>query len=90
LIHVDTDKGELLVNSRFAYVSISRGKYDAEIYTNDKSELGRDLSRDVSQRTATGSQEQEPVAQKIKPVDPNQEALQPRHDQAHIGHEIAM
>src|SRR5208337_488429 len=91
LIHVDTDKGELLVNSRFAYVSISSGKYDAEIYTNDKSELGHDLSRDVSKRTATGSQEQEPVAQKIEPVGPNQEAIQPRHDQAHnIGHEIAM
>lgn len=91
LIHVDTDKGELLVNSRFAYVSISRGKYDAEIYTNDKSELGRDLSRDVSQRTATGSQEQEPMAQKIEPVAPNQEAHEPQHDQAHsIGQEIAM
>jgi conjugative relaxase-like TrwC/TraI family protein len=91
LIHVDTDKSELLVNNRFAYVSVSRGQYDAQIYTNDKSELGHDLSRDVSQRTATGSQEQEPVAQKIEPVRPNQEVSQPRNDQAHtIGHEIAM
>jgi hypothetical protein len=40
LIHVDTDKGELLVNSRFAYVSISRGRCDArKIYTNDRTEL---------------------------------------------------
>lgn len=38
-----------------AYVSVSRGQYDAQIYTNDKSELGRDLSRYVSQRTATKS-----------------------------------
>jgi hypothetical protein len=36
-----------------AYVSVSRGRYDAEIYTNDKGELAHDLSRDVSQRTAT-------------------------------------
>jgi conjugative relaxase-like TrwC/TraI family protein len=91
LIHVDTDKGELLVNSRFAYVSISRGKYDAQIYTNDRSELGRDLSRDVSQRTAIGNQEQEPMAQKIESVVPNQEAHEPRHDQVHsIGHQTAM
>jgi conjugative relaxase-like TrwC/TraI family protein len=66
LIHVDTEKGEQLVNSRMAYVSVSRGQHDAQIYTNDKSELARDLSRDVSQRTATQSQEQEPAAQKIE------------------------
>jgi ATP-dependent exoDNAse (exonuclease V) alpha subunit len=91
LIHVDTDKSELLVNNRFAYVSVSRGQYDAQIYTNDKSELGHDLSRDVSQRTATGSQEQEPAEQKIEPVRPNREVSQPRNDQAHtLGHEIAM
>jgi conjugative relaxase-like TrwC/TraI family protein len=66
LIHVDTEKGELLVNNRFAYVSVSRGQYDAQIYTNDKSELGRDLSRDVTQRTAIAGQEQEPSALKIE------------------------
>jgi conjugative relaxase-like TrwC/TraI family protein len=91
LIHVDTDKSELLVNNRFAYVSVSRGQYDAQIYTNDRSELARDLSRDVSQRTAIGSQEQEPMAQKIEPVVPNQEAHEPQHDQVQsTGHEIVM
>src|SRR5207248_1988350 len=29
LIHVDTDKSELLVNNRFAYVSVSRAQDDA-------------------------------------------------------------
>jgi ATP-dependent exoDNAse (exonuclease V) alpha subunit len=57
LIHVDTDKSELLVNDRFAYVSVSRGQYDAQIYTNDSSELARNLSRDNSQRTATETQQ---------------------------------
>jgi conjugative relaxase-like TrwC/TraI family protein len=52
LIHVDTEEGEQLVNARMAYVSVSRGRYDAEIYTNDKSELAHDLSRDVSRRSA--------------------------------------
>ena len=89
LVHVDTELGEQLVNSRMAYVSVSRGQYDAEIYTNDKSELGRDLSRDVSQRTATQSQEPEPAAQKVEPLAAHQEPNQPEHDHS-IGHEIAM
>jgi ATP-dependent exoDNAse (exonuclease V) alpha subunit len=72
LIHVDTEKSEQLVNSRFAYVSVSRGQYDAQIYTNDRSELARDLSRDVSQRTATESQEQEPSGEKIETVSARQ------------------
>jgi ATP-dependent exoDNAse (exonuclease V) alpha subunit len=58
LIHVDTEKGEKLINRRLAYVSVSRGRYDAQIYTNDKSELGHRLSRDVSGRTATKHENQ--------------------------------
>jgi ATP-dependent exoDNAse (exonuclease V) alpha subunit len=90
LVHVDTELGEQLVNSRMAYVSVSRGQHDAEIYTNDKSELARDLSRDVSQRTAMPGQEQEPAGLKIEPA-AQQTAQVQEHDQAHsIGHEIAM
>ncbi len=68
LIHVDTEKSEFLVNNRFAYVSVSRGQYDAQIYTNDRSEIARDLSRDLTQRTAIPGQQQEPTAQKIEPA----------------------
>jgi ATP-dependent exoDNAse (exonuclease V) alpha subunit len=68
LIHVDTDKSELLVNNRFAYVSVSRGQYDAQIYTNDRSELARNLSRDNSQRTATETQQEEQSTPKIEPA----------------------
>ena len=67
LVHVDTEKSELLVNDRFAYVSVSRGQYDAQIYTNNASELARSLSRDNSQRTATDTQEQ-PAAPMIDRV----------------------
>lgn len=81
LIHVDTEMGGQLVNSRTAYVSVSRGQHDAAIYTNDKSELARDLSRDVSQRTAIGREM--PVAAQ------QPEAQQPEHDHS-IGHGIAM
>ena len=68
LIHVDTDKSELLINDRFAYVSVSRGQYDAQIYTNDRSELARNLSRDNSQRTATETPEQQPAVPTIEPA----------------------
>jgi conjugative relaxase-like TrwC/TraI family protein len=80
LIHVDTEKSEQLVNNRFAYVSVSRAQYDAQIYTNNGSELARDLSRDVSQRTATESQEQEPAGEKIETVSARHE--EPKEEQA--------
>ena len=67
LIHVDTEKSELLVNNRFAYVSVSRAQHDAHIYTNDGSKLSRSLSRESSQRTAT-EVEQQLAAPKAEPV----------------------
>src|SRR5260370_39581032 len=68
LVHVDSDKGELLVNNRFAYVSVSRGQYDAQIYTNDRSELAWNLSRDNSQRTATETQQEQRALPMIEPA----------------------
>jgi len=65
LIHVDTELGAKdLLNSRMAYVSVSRGRYDAQLYTNSVATLGQALSRDVSNSPAI---QQEPVAQKIEP-----------------------
>jgi ATP-dependent exoDNAse (exonuclease V) alpha subunit len=65
LIHVDTELGSQdLLNSRMAYVSISRGRYDAQIYTDDASTLGQELSRDVSHAPAI---QLESVAQEIEP-----------------------
>jgi ATP-dependent exoDNAse (exonuclease V) alpha subunit len=53
LVHVDTEQAhDQLVNSRLAYVSISRGRHDAQIYTNDAEELREHLSRDVSKHSA--------------------------------------
>ena len=49
LMHVDTELGAKdLLNSRMAYVAISRGAHDAQIFTNDAAALGQELSRDVS------------------------------------------
>jgi len=65
LIHVDTELGAKdLLNSRMAYVAVSRGRYDAQIYTNNAATLGQELSRDVSHSPAI---QQEPGAHKIEP-----------------------
>jgi len=41
------------VNRRLAYVAVSRGRYDAQIYTNNRADLAQGLERDVSHRSAT-------------------------------------
>ena len=64
LIHVDTELGAKdLLNSRMAYVSVSRGRYDAQIYTNNAASLGQELSRDVSHSPAI---QPEPTPHKIE------------------------
>jgi hypothetical protein len=53
LVHIDTDRaGAPLINRRLAYVAISRGRHDAQIYTNDSAQLAPALGRGVSHRSA--------------------------------------
>ena len=52
LVHADTSVHPDLLNSRFAYVSISRASLDAKIYTNDAADLGQRLSGEVSKSSA--------------------------------------
>jgi hypothetical protein len=50
---VDTELGAKdLLNSRMAYVSVSRGRYDAQLFTNDRKKLGTTLGHDVSHQSA--------------------------------------
>src|SRR5439155_912706 len=79
--------GEKLVNRRLAYVAVSRGRYDAQIYTNDKTHLTEQLSRDVSHRSAIEpSRESAPSAQKIE--SPSARSQVHEHIQA-VGHSIS-
>jgi hypothetical protein len=82
---VDTEKSELLVNNRFAYVSVSRAQHDAHIYTNDGSKRSRSLSRESLQRTAT-EVEQELAAPKAEPV--SQRGERPSEEEQ--GHSLGM
>lgn len=53
LVHVDTEAAhENLINSRLAYVSVSRARDDAQIFTNDAASLGEAFSREVSKASA--------------------------------------
>ena len=53
LIHVDTElAAKDLINHRMAYVAVSRGAHDAQLFTNDREKLGIALGHDVSHRSA--------------------------------------
>jgi ATP-dependent exoDNAse (exonuclease V) alpha subunit len=53
LVHVDTNLlAKDLLNQRMAYVAISRGQWDAQIFTNNRSGLINVLSRAVSNVSA--------------------------------------
>jgi hypothetical protein len=53
LIDVDAELGaKNLLNSRMAHVAVSRGAYDAQLYTNDREKLPQALGHDVSQQSA--------------------------------------
>ncbi len=88
LVHVDTEHaGEKLVNRRLAYVAMSRGRYDAQIYTNDRAGLARGLEHDVSHRTAIEPRrEPESSEHEIKPSSARSQVHE--HSQAE-GHSIS-
>jgi conjugative relaxase-like TrwC/TraI family protein len=68
LIHVDSEQaGEQLINSRLAYVAVSRARYDAQIYTNDAGNLGKALSREVSHAAAMGVENSGPAVEHGQP-----------------------
>lgn len=74
LIHVDTDlPAKDLINNRMAYVAVSRGATDAQIFTNDRGRLAEALCRDVSHESAHKAEKaasfvQQDEAQSLQPV----------------------
>ena len=52
LVHADTGVHPDLLNSRFAYVSVSRASHDAVLFTDDVAKLGPQLAADVSKTSA--------------------------------------
>lgn len=55
LVNADTQESARLLNSRTAYVAISRARYDALIYTDSTQKLSDALSREIEKETALGA-----------------------------------
>ena len=52
IANIDTDSARSLINTRLAYVAVSRAEHDARIYTNDADGLGARLATNVSKTAA--------------------------------------
>jgi conjugative relaxase-like TrwC/TraI family protein len=52
IANIDTESARSLINTRLAYVSISRAEHDARIYTNDAEALGARLATNISKTSA--------------------------------------
>ena len=85
LIHADTELGAKdLLNNRMAYVAVSRGAYDAQIFTNDREKLGAALGHDVSHSSAHApemKQKQEQKPEQKQAVTPQRE-IAPKQEQS--------
>src|SRR5215203_31171 len=55
LVNADTQESARLLNSRTAYVAISRARYDALIYTDSTQNLSAALNREIGKETALGA-----------------------------------
>ena len=65
LVHADTSVHPDLLNSRFAYVSMSRASHQATLFTDDVAKLGPQLGADVSKTSALDTTQASSVGQGI-------------------------
>jgi hypothetical protein len=70
LINMDTSTHADLINTRFAYVSVSRASHDVQIYTNDAAALGQRLSSDVTKTSAVDFQQRQEPHHAQQPKEP--------------------
>ena len=71
IVNVDTTRSVKLINERQFYVSVSRARYDARIYTDDSNALARVVGREQLKPTALEhlSVAQRPNSRNYKPVE---------------------
>ena len=75
LVNMDTTAHPELINTRFAYVSVSRAASDARICTNDATTLAERLNRDISNTSA------------MRLHEPNSETNKPPHHSTGAHHD---
>ncbi|MBW8869319.1 MAG: AAA family ATPase, partial [Acidobacteriales bacterium] len=82
LVHVDTELGAKdLLNNRMAYVAISRGAHDAQLFTNDREKLPAALGHDVSHQSAHAPQ--------VAPSKSAQQEIAPKKEHSY-GHGLGL
>ena len=97
---MDTETSRNLMNTRLAYVAISRAETDARIYTNDAANLGKKLASDISKTAAmdfrpkpqTEEAREATKELKEKPPATAKEAMQEQrkvYEYAHPDHRLA-
>jgi hypothetical protein len=62
LANIDTESSRMLINTRLAYVAVSRASDDVRIYTNNAETLGQRLAADISKTSAVFRDHQPSVA----------------------------
>jgi conjugative relaxase-like TrwC/TraI family protein len=63
LANIDTESSRMLINTRLAYVAVSRASEDARIYTNNAETLGHRLAADISKTAAVDFRPPSPTEQ---------------------------
>jgi ATP-dependent exoDNAse (exonuclease V) alpha subunit len=85
LVHVDTELGAKdLLNNRMAYVAISRGAHDAQLFTNDREKLPQALGHDISHQSA-----HVPEIAPQQSIQPQQREIPPVQEQSQ-GHGLSL
>jgi ATP-dependent exoDNAse (exonuclease V) alpha subunit len=78
IANIDTDAARSLINTRLAYVAISRASDDARIYTNDAETLGTRLATEISKTSAVDFR-QAPEVERTAPQPPRHQYSDPNH-----------
>jgi len=79
LVHVDTElDAKDLLNNRMAYVAVSRGAHDAQLFTNDREKLPAALDHEVSRESADTPQHKPEQS-----IHPPQQEIAPKHEHSY-------
>ncbi len=79
LVHVDTELGAKdLLNNRMAYVAVSRGAHDAQLFTNDRAKLPAALGHEVSRESAHTPQHKQDQS-----IQPPQQEIAPKQEHSY-------
>ena len=79
IANIDTDSARSLINTRLAYVTVSRAEHDARIYTNDAEGLAARLATDISKTSAVNFRRSPEPALEEKAILQVREYADPNH-----------